>query len=166
MRPARPLHDASRNPTQAADPEPHLRGVEGDPTRLSRSGPGSPLWQGHRGRLRVHADADRFGDWVDNMSSPSVPESGNGLHISQQMLEMLVCDNGMGIPVEHLERVFDRFPCVDTRITREVNGLGLGLTMCKRVAQMLGVMILAENKPHGKGSVVHVHLPTDEIPSM
>jgi light-regulated signal transduction histidine kinase (bacteriophytochrome) len=125
-----------------------------------------PLWQGHRGRLRVHADADRFGDWVDNMSSPSVPESGNGLHISQQMLEMLVCDNGMGIPVEHLERVFDRFPCVDTRIMREVNGLGLGLTMCKRVAQMLGVMILAENKPHGKGSVVHVRLPTDEIPSM
>src|SRR5436190_10812339 len=45
------------------------------------------------------------------------------MHISQQMLEMLVCDNGMGIPVEHLERIFDRFHRVDTRLTREVNGL-------------------------------------------
>ena len=54
---------------------------------------------------------------------------------------MLVCDNGIGIPVEHLERVFDRFTRVDTRLTREVHGLGLGLTMCKRVAQMHGGMI-------------------------
>jgi len=37
----------------------------------------------------------------------------NRTDISQQMLEMLVCDNGMGIPVEHRERVFDRFPCVE-----------------------------------------------------
>ena len=63
----------------------------------------------------------------------------NRTDISQQMLEMLVCDNGMGIPVEHRERVFDRFPCVDTRLTREVYGLMLGLIMCKRVAQMHGV---------------------------
>jgi len=33
-RPARPLHDASRNPAQAADSDPHVPGVEGDPTRL------------------------------------------------------------------------------------------------------------------------------------
>ena len=82
------------------------------------------------------------------------------------MLEMLVCDNSMGIPVEQLERVFDCFPCVDTQLTREVNGLGFGLTMCKRIAQMHGGMILAENKSNGKGSVVHVRLPIDEILSM
>ena len=37
---------------------------------------------------------------------------------AQQMLEMLVCDNGMGIPVEHRERVFDRF-LVFTHDSRE-----------------------------------------------
>jgi signal transduction histidine kinase len=52
------------------------------------------------------------------------------MHSSQQMLEMLVCDTGMGIPVEHLERIFDRFHRVDTRLTREVNGLGLGRAIC------------------------------------
>jgi hypothetical protein len=42
-RPAGPLHDASRNPAQAADPDPHLPGGEGDPTRLSGSGTGAPI---------------------------------------------------------------------------------------------------------------------------
>ena len=88
------------------------------------------------------------------------------MHISQQMLEMLVCDNGMGIPVEHLERIFDRFHRVDTRLTREVNGLGLGLTICKHIVEMHGGIIWAENRPNGKGSVFHVRLPIDEIPGM
>ncbi len=38
--------------------------------------------------------------------------------------------------------------------------------MCKRVAQMHGGMIWVEKKPHGMGSVIHVRLPIDEIPSM
>jgi len=88
------------------------------------------------------------------------------MHISRQMLEMLVCDNGMGIPVEHLERIFDRFHRVDTRLTREVNGLGLGLTICKRIVEMHDGIIWAENRPNGKGSVFHVRLPIDEIPGM
>jgi signal transduction histidine kinase len=85
---------------------------------------------------------------------------------SRQMLEILVRDNGMGIPVEHLERIFDRFHRVDTRLTREVNGLGLGLAICKRIVEMHGGFIWAENKPNGKGSIFHVCLPIDEIPDM
>jgi signal transduction histidine kinase len=88
------------------------------------------------------------------------------IHISQQMLEMLVCDNGIGIPDEHLERIFDRFHRVDTRLTREVSGLGLGLTICKHIVEMHGGIIWAENRPNGKGSIFHVRLPIDEIPGM
>jgi len=80
------------------------------------------------------------------------------------MLEMLVCDNGMGIPAEHLERIFDRFHRVDTRLTREVNGLGLGLAICKHIVEMHDGFIWAENKSNGKGSIFHVRLPIDEIP--
>jgi signal transduction histidine kinase len=83
--------------------------------------------------------------------------------IPRQLLEILVCDNGMGIPVEHLERIFDRFHRVDTRLTREVNGLGLGLAICKRIVEMHDGFIWAENRPNGKGSIFHMRLPIDEI---
>lgn len=85
---------------------------------------------------------------------------------SRQMLEVLVCDNGMGIPAEHLERIFDRFHRVDTRLTREVSGLGLGLTICKRIIEMHDGIIWAENTKNGTGSVFHVRLPIDEFPGM
>ncbi|HET8851466.1 MAG TPA: ATP-binding protein, partial [Ktedonobacteraceae bacterium] len=57
---------------------------------------------------------------------PSVPRSPH-------MVEICVRDNGIGIPAAHLERIFDRFHRVDTSLTREVNGIGLGLAICKRI---------------------------------
>ena len=100
----------------------------------------------------------------------ALPESGEGnlqpVQISRQMLEIRVCDNGMGIPAEHLKRIFDRFHRVDTRLTREVGGLGLGLTICKRIVEMHDGIIWAENRQNGTGSVFHVLLPIDEIPGM
>src|SRR6266851_5022259 len=86
-------------------------------------------------------------------------------HTPRRMLEILVCDTGMGIPDEHLERIFDRFHRVDTRLTREVNGLGLGLAICKRIVELHNGLIWAENRSNGKGSVFHVRLPIDEIPT-
>jgi signal transduction histidine kinase len=84
----------------------------------------------------------------------------------RQMLEIAVCDSGMGIPAEHLERIFDRFHRVDSRLTREVNGLGLSLTICKRIVELHDGMIWAENRPNGRGSIFYVRLPIDEIPSI
>jgi signal transduction histidine kinase len=85
-------------------------------------------------------------------------------HIPRRMLELLVCDSGMGIPDEQLERIFDRFHRVDTRLTRETSGLGLGLAICKRIVELHNGFIWAENTSNGNGSVFHVRLPIDEIP--
>ncbi|HEY6410680.1 MAG TPA: ATP-binding protein [Ktedonobacteraceae bacterium] len=85
-------------------------------------------------------------------------------HLPQQTLELCVCDTGMGIPVEHLEQIFDRFHRVDTRLTREVNGLGLGLTICKRIVELHEGFIWAENRPEGKGSAFSMRLPMSEVP--
>ncbi len=82
----------------------------------------------------------------------------------RRMLEILVCDTGIGIPDEHLERIFDRFHRVDTRLTREASGLGLGLAICKRIVELHNGLIWAENTSKGEGSVFHVRLPIDEIP--
>ncbi len=42
----------------------------------------------------------------------------------------------LGIPGEHLERIFEHFFRVDTRLTREASGLGLGLTVCKHLVAL------------------------------
>lgn len=76
----------------------------------------------------------------------------------QQMLEIIVRDRGVGIPAEHLGRVFERFHRVDTRLKREVTGLGLGLAMCKRIAELHGGAIWVESAPSG-GSAFHLVLP-------
>lgn len=76
----------------------------------------------------------------------------------RSMLELCVCDTGIGIAPEHLERIFERFYRIDRRLTREVNGLGLGLAMCKRIVDLHDGVIWAESLPEG-GSIFHVLLP-------
>jgi signal transduction histidine kinase len=76
-------------------------------------------------------------------------------------LEICVCDFGLGIPEEHLERIFAHFYRVDTRLTREVYGLGLGLTVCNHLVALHQGRIWAESCPDG-GSAFHVWLPLGE----
>jgi signal transduction histidine kinase len=74
------------------------------------------------------------------------------------MLEIAVQDHGIGIADDHLSRIFDRFHRVDTRLTREVNGLGLGLTICKCIVALHHGYLWAESQP-GEGSTFYIWLP-------
>jgi two-component system phosphate regulon sensor histidine kinase PhoR len=80
-------------------------------------------------------------------------------------LEICVCDYGLGIPEEHLKRIFEHFYRVDTRLTREVNGLGLGLTLCQHLVALHQGRIWAESCPDG-GSAFHIWLPWEERSAM
>lgn len=73
-------------------------------------------------------------------------------------LEIQVRDHGMGIPPEHLSRIFQRFYRIDTRLTRDVNGLGLGLALCKAIVALHRGMLWVESIP-GEGSTFHILLP-------
>jgi signal transduction histidine kinase len=86
-----------------------------------------------------------------NLPSPRAWES-------QQGVEVCVGDQGMGIAAKHLERIFERFHRLDTTLTRPVNGLGLGLSICKRIVELHDGIIWAESAV-GQGSVFHVWLP-------
>ncbi len=81
-------------------------------------------------------------------------------HWNQRMMEISVRDSGIGIPSGQLKSIFDRFHRVDTRLSREVNGLGLGLAICKHIVELHDGMIWAESD-FGKGSTFHVWLPMD-----
>jgi len=82
------------------------------------------------------------------------------LRRDQRMMEICVRDSGIGIPSGQLKAIFDRFHRVDTRLTREVNGLGLGLAICKHIVELHNGMIWAESE-FGKGSTFHVWLPIE-----
>ena len=86
----------------------------------------------------------------------SLAEPAAALH--GPCLEISVRDMGLGIPAEHLGRIFEQFHRVDTRLTREVDGLGLGLALCQRIVELHSGRIWAESTP-GDGSVFHVLLP-------
>jgi signal transduction histidine kinase len=78
----------------------------------------------------------------------------------QPMMEIVIRDRGVGIPAGQLRAIFDRFHRVDTRLTREVNGLGLGLAICKHIIELHNGMIWAESE-FGNGSTFHVWLPLE-----
>ena len=69
-------------------------------------------------------------------------------------LHFIISDTGVGIPTDKLESIFESFSQADTSTTREFGGTGLGLTISRRLVQMMGGRIWAESTP-GKGSTFH-----------
>ena len=81
-------------------------------------------------------------------------------HFSEEepLLAIRVRDHGMGIEPAHLALIFRRFYRVDTRLTREVNGLGLGLALCKAIVAFHRGMLWVESTI-GEGSTFAILLP-------
>ena len=88
---------------------------------------------------------------------------GTNADAPQNMLEICVSDEGQGIPADQLEHIFTRFHRVDTRLTREDNGLGLGLAICKHIVELHHGVIWAESNPGGKGSAFYLRLPLGDV---
>ena len=70
-----------------------------------------------------------------------------------------VRDTGLGIPAEYRERIFDAFWQVEQGTTRRAGGTGLGLSVARRLAHLLGGDIAVDSMP-GKGTSFTVRLPT------
>ncbi len=67
-------------------------------------------------------------------------------------------DNGIGIPKDKLERIFEKFYRVDSSLTYEISGTGLGLTIAKEIVELHGGRIWVESE-EGVGSKFFVELP-------
>jgi signal transduction histidine kinase len=74
------------------------------------------------------------------------------------MVQVSVADQGVGIPPDQLERIFERFYQVDGSARRRFPGVGLGLTIAKRIVEAHGGRIWAVSEP-GNGSAFHFAIP-------
>ncbi|MCD4665426.1 MAG: tetratricopeptide repeat protein [Bacteroidales bacterium] len=82
--------------------------------------------------------------------------------IQGQVVCISVTDTGPGIAKEHLPFIFDRFYQVDSRLNRNFEGTGLGLSLTKELIELHHGKISVESEP-GKGSTFIVCLPIDKI---
>ena len=97
---------------------------------------------------------------VEN-SAKYTPENGS-VSVRAKTLNGTLCieveDNGIGIPPEHHERIFERFYRVDKNRSREIGGTGLGLSIVKHIVIQHGGTI-GVRSAEGEGSTFTVELP-------
>lgn len=112
-------------------------------------------------------DADRirlaqvFSNLLNNASKYS--EAGGVIGLSADtegdQVTVRVTDRGIGIPADHLPRIFEMFAQVDTTLERAHGGLGIGLSLVKGLVEMHGGTVEARSDGPGKGSEFIVRLP-------
>lgn len=73
-----------------------------------------------------------------------------------------VADDGIGIPEDQIEAIFESFHQVDGSHTRAFGGAGLGLAICRQLTEMHGGRITVASRLH-EGSRFHVELPVDQV---
>ncbi len=74
-------------------------------------------------------------------------------------VKIMVKDNGVGISKEELDKIFVKFYQVDTSVTREHGGTGIGLSVCKGIVEGHGGKIWATSEGRNKGTEMHILLP-------
>nr|WP_187698287.1 ATP-binding protein [Rathayibacter agropyri] len=90
--------------------------------------------------------------------SPAGSRVGIGVRSTGGIVEIAVTDQGIGIPEEDLDRVFERFYRVDQARSRHTGGTGLGLSIVKHAVQNHGGDVRVWSKP-GRGSTFTIRLP-------
>jgi len=107
---------------------------------------------------RINADKDRIIQVFVNLLSNALKftqEGGNveiRAHESENHIEVQVKDDGVGIPPEKIDKIFDKFYQVNNTSTRPFDGSGLGLAITKGIMEAHGGTIRAKSAP-SRGSV-------------
>ncbi|MGZ3658934.1 MAG: CheR family methyltransferase, partial [Bdellovibrionota bacterium] len=113
----------------------------------------------------VHVDPMRLQQILWNILTNAVkftPEKGRiSVSLEQEGDSVLirVTDTGKGIPAQFLLKIFDRFQQADSSITRVYGGLGLGLSLVRRLTEAQGGSVRAESLGEGKGATFTLRLP-------
>ncbi|KRQ86571.1 Alkaline phosphatase synthesis sensor protein PhoR [Caloramator mitchellensis] len=114
--------------------------------------------------IYILGDRDKFKQMFINLIDNGIKYTNDGgfVEISMELERdnalVFVKDNGIGIPKEHLPRLFERFYRVDKARSRSLGGTGLGLAIVKHVVNLLNGKIDVYSKV-GKGTTFTITLP-------
>lgn len=120
--------------------------------------------------LNLEADPTRLHQVLGNLLNNAAKYTplGGQIHLLVEEAEgaavLRVMDTGVGIAPEFLPRIFDLFSQSDLSLSRSEGGLGIGLTMVKRLVELHGGSVAAHSEGAGRGSEFVVRLPLAQSP--
>ncbi|MGQ0636814.1 MAG: hybrid sensor histidine kinase/response regulator [Planctomycetaceae bacterium] len=147
------LLDALSQAVQTATPLATIRRQN-----LTASWPDEPIW--------VDGDAARLVQIFVNLLNNAVkytPVAGEVSVMASREGDRAVCrvrDNGVGVPAEMQRRIFELFTQIDLGSDREQTGLGIGLSLVRKLVELHGGSIELHSQGHNQGSEFIVSLPT------
>jgi signal transduction histidine kinase/DNA-binding response OmpR family regulator len=115
--------------------------------------------------VTIDVDATRFTQIVANLinNAARYTDPGGQIRVScrvdEEDLVIVVRDNGRGIETSKLNLIFDTFVQVNPTSDRSHGGLGLGLTLVKRLTEMHGGSVIAKSEGPGRGCEFEARLP-------
>lgn len=139
-------------------------------------------------KIIIYLDRDKFDKILSNLLSNAIkftPKNGyinievritsilnsiqNKVETKEKFVEIIISDSGIGIPKDHLNKIFDRFYQVDSDFPDKYEGTGIGLALTKELVELHKGEILVESEK-GKGTrfkillpIGNKHLQTEEI---
>jgi CheY-like chemotaxis protein/two-component sensor histidine kinase len=115
--------------------------------------------------LRVKGDFARLAqilaNLLNNAAKYTEPNGSIWLTVAREGAEVVfsVRDSGMGIPAESLSSIFDLFAQSERTLDRSQGGLGIGLTLVRRLVEMQGGSVSVRSEGHDRGSEFTVRMP-------
>jgi signal transduction histidine kinase/DNA-binding response OmpR family regulator len=112
----------------------------------------------------LYIDEDKIDKILSNILSNALKFTPNGgtinmnICINTNTVEITISDNGIGIPKDQIDKIFDRFYQVDNKLSKEYEGTGVGLSLTKELVELHKGKIFVDSEV-GKGSTFKVMLP-------
>ena len=116
-------------------------------------------------------DPDRIEQVIENLLSNAIKYTPDGgkIHITlaskDDGLLLGVRDQGIGLPAHTLERIFEPFGRAPNALVRNIPGLGLGLYICRQIAEQHGGRLWAESEGEDRGTTLWLWLPEAGAPA-
>jgi signal transduction histidine kinase len=152
------LNDAVGSALESARPH-----IDNNGHALTVDVPEKPIW--------IDGDLTRVSQIIGNLLNNAARYTPPGGEIKltaraeKGQAVIKVSDNGIGIPRDSIEKIFDLFTQVNIDTQEAQNGLGIGLALSRHLVHLHGGAIQAESDGSGKGSAFIVRFPLSDVPA-